>query len=39
LRLVTMAEEYLEKAEAIERQSNRPAYISVIRDAARQNQN
>lgn len=37
LRLVAMAEDYAEKAETLERgQSSLPAYMEVIRDAARQ---
>jgi hypothetical protein len=35
LRLVAMAEEYLEKAEACEREADAPPYIAVIQDAAR----
>jgi hypothetical protein len=35
LRLVAMAEEYLEKAEACERSADAPPYIAIIQDAAR----
>ena len=37
LRLVAMAEEYLERAEGLEREQARPRYIAIIQDAARDN--
>ena len=37
LRLVAMAEEYLERAEGLEREQAGAAYIAVIQDAARDN--
>jgi hypothetical protein len=36
LRLVAMAEEYIAKAEELEREGHWPAYIAIIQDAARQ---
>ena len=39
LRLVAMAEEYLERAEACEREANAPPYIAVIQEAARHSLN
>jgi hypothetical protein len=37
LRLVAMAEEYLERAEGLEREPASPGYIAVIQHAARDN--
>jgi hypothetical protein len=39
LRLMAMAEDYLEKAEAAKQEGNLPAYFAVIQEAARQKPN